>query len=126
MEDARSSVFKFLQRTMGTDGRFHPSLVQLWEYSYVHDGVVVLPYEWATAIAESHPDGCHIGVWHLAISYERLMAMALLTNSNVRAPGRGKPKSFSAWPRRHCVPLYRVAFSFRRGLPGDVCETKLA
>ena len=104
------------------DGEFHSSLLHLWEWSYFESGALVLPSEVASRIAESHPSGYHHGVWHLAVSYERLVAMALLTNSNRDAPGYGQPKSFSAWPRRHNVELYREACRFRQALRGGVCE----
>ena len=93
-------------------------LLQLWEASYVTCcGVLVLPLEVATQIAESHPDGYHSGVWHLATEYETLLAKALLTNSSPNKPGYQQPKSFSAWPRRHSVQLYREAAALRAALP---------
>ena len=92
-------------------------LLQLWEASYVTGRVLVLPLEVATQIAKSHPDGYHSGLWHLATEYEALLAKALLTNSNPHAPGYQQPKSFSAWPRRHSVQLYREAAALRAALP---------
>ena len=93
-------------------------LLQLWEASYVTCcGVLVLPLEAATQIAESHPDGYHSGVWHLATEYETLLAKALLTNSSPNKPGYQQPKSFSAWPRCHSVQLYREAAALRAALP---------
>ena len=120
----RSEALNFLQAKLATsaDGDFHPSLLNLWEWSYVQTGALVLPIEMASGIAESHPSGYHHGVWHLAVSYERLVAMALLTNSNSIALGWGQPKSFSTWPRRHTVRFYRQASHFRQALRGNVCE----
>ena len=93
-------------------------LLQLWEASYVTCcGVLVLPLEVATQIAESHPDGYHSGVWHLATEYETLLAKALLTNKSPDKPGYQQPKSFSAWPRCHSVQLYREAAALRAALP---------
>ena len=101
-------------------------LLQLWERSYEvefwsssgrYGGVLVLPLEVATQIAESHPDGYHSGVWHLATEYEALLAKALLTNKSPDKPGYQQPKSFSAWPRCHSVQLYREAAALRAALP---------
>ena len=92
-------------------------LFLLWEASYVNGQVLVLPLEVATQIAESHPDGYHSGVWHLATEYETLMAKALLTNKSTQKPGYQQPKSFSAWPRHHDVQLYREAAALRAALP---------
>ena len=110
--DMRGSVLNYLQDLQETSS-VHSPLLDLWGFSYVRSGVLVLPSETATAIAEAHPDGYHSGVWHLAIEYEHLVAKALLTNSNRNALGHGQPKSFSAWPRRHNVSLYREASRFR-------------
>ena len=80
----------------------------------------------STNIAEAHPRGYHNGVWHLATEYEAFCAQALLTNSNPLAPGHEQPKSFSAWPRRHDVNIYRRASIFRASLSKDVSQTSPA
>ena len=120
----RSQVLNFLQSKLATsaDGDFHPSLLNLWVRSYVQTGALVLPFGVANGIAELHPSGYHHGVWHLAVSYERLFAMALLTNSNSKARGWGQPKSFSAWPRRRTGKFYYQALHFRQLLQVIVCE----
>ena len=120
----RSQVLSFLQSKIATsaDGEFHPSLLDLWERSCVQRGTLVLPFDAANGIAELHPSGYHHGVWHLAVSYERLVAMALLTNSNPKARGWGQPKSFSAWPRMHTGWFYHQASRFRGSLQDNVCE----
>ena len=119
----RSQVLSFLQskKTTSADGEFHSSLLDLWERSYVQTGALVLPFDAANGIAELHPSGYHHGVWHLAVSYERLVAMALLTNSNPKARGWGQPKSFSAWPRKHIRWFYYQASRFRGSLQDNVC-----
>jgi len=91
-------------------------LYQLWCSRYVDGNVLILPYEKATAIAESHEKGYHHGLWHLVTQYEKFMAMALLTNSNPFAKGYGGVKCFSAWRRIHEVSRLRAANVFRRRL----------
>ena len=94
--------------------------------SYIDGPVLVLPAHAATNIVEAHPRGYHNGVWHLATEYEAFCAQALLTNSNPLAPGHEQPKSFSAWPRRHDVNIYRRASIFRANLSKDVSQTSPA
>ena len=55
----RSQVLSFLQSKIATsaDGDFHPSLLNLWERSYVQTGVLVLPFDVANGLAEWHPSG---------------------------------------------------------------------
>ena len=114
--DLREEILAHLQKICQVDGWSSP-LLQLWETSYVNGPILVLPREVATQIAESHPEGYHSGVWHLATEYEALLAKALLTNKSPDKPGYQQPKSFSAWPRCHSVQLYREAAALRAALP---------
>ena len=118
----RDDVYDHLRRVFGP----HSPLVQLWAFSYVEGRVLVLPAEGANTLAEAHPRGYHSGVWQLAIEYEELLAKALLTNSNAHAPGHRQPKSFSAWPRRHDVALYRQASEFRATLAQELPMISIA
>jgi hypothetical protein len=119
ISDLRDVVYEHLMRVLDS----HSPLLRLWAVSYIDGNVLVLPAEAATELAEAHPRGYHSGVWHLATEYEALLAKALLTNSNAHAPGHQQPKSFSAWPRRHDVALYRQASTFRAGLSQDLWQT---
>ena len=98
-------------------------LLHIWEKSYIDGAVLVLPAHAATNTAEAHPRGYHNGVWHFATEYEAFCAQALLTNSNPLAPGHEQPKSFSAWPRRHDMNIYRRTSIFRASLSDDVSLT---
>ena len=99
-------------------------LHQLWRCRYTEGNVVVLDWDTATQIAESHEEGYHCGLWHLATQYEKFMAMALLTNSNPDAPGFGGPKCFSGWGRRHDTYWYRRAKHYRARLNEHVADTE--
>ena len=122
MEEYRHAIHVHLQQNYDP----HSPLLRLWEASYTDGRALVLPAQAATEIAEANPRGYHNGLWHLATEYEAFCAGALLTNSNPRAPGHGQPKSFSAWPRRHDVSLYRRAATFRASLSQDVSQTSPA
>lgn len=122
MQECRHAIHAHLQQNCDP----HSPLLRLWEGSYLDGRVLVLPFQAATEIAEAHPRGYHNGVWDLATEYEAFCARALLTNSNPHAPGHGQPKSFSAWPRRHDVNLYRRATVFRANLSKDVSQTSPA
>ena len=119
MEDLRHEVYEFLQRTMEADAL----LLRLWATSYVDGRVLILHAEAAVALAATDTGGYHAGVWRLATQYEALMARALLTNSNPAASGYQQPKSFTAWPRRHNVALYRQAGRLRARLSPDPSQT---
>ena len=120
--EMRDAISEHLQKTCCPNSL----LLRLWEVSYIHKNVLVLPAEAATQLAETDPQGYHAGVWRLATEYEELMARALLTNSDPHAPGYQQPKSFSAWPRRHDVNLYRTAAAFRKTLQQNACNTSTA
>ena len=105
----RNCLYAHLQETCHP----HSPLLRLWEKSYVDGACLVLSAEAATEIAEADPEGYHSGVWRISTEYEAFLAQALLANSNAHAPGHRQPKCFSAWPRRHCVDLYRQASTFR-------------
>ena len=122
MEECRHAIHLHLQQNCDP----HSALLRLWAASYIDGGILVLPAQAATGIAEANPRGYHNGVWHLATEYEAFCARALLTNSNQHAPGHKQPKSFSAWPRRHDVNLYRRAAAFRATLSQDVSQTSPA
>ena len=122
MQECRDAVHMHLQQNCDP----HSPLLRIWEASYIDGRVLVLPAQAATEIAEAHPNGYHNGVWHLATEYETFCARALLTNSNPHAPGHEQPKSFSAWPRRHDVNLYRRAAAYRATLSKDVSQTSPA
>ena len=113
MQECRHAIHAHLQQNCDP----HSPLLCLWESSYIDGRVLVLPVHAATEIAEAHPRGYHNGVF---------CARALLTNSNPHAPGHGQPKSFSAWPRRHDVNLYRRATVFRANLSKNVSQTSPA
>lgn len=117
MLEMREAIYQQLLMTRDDN----PSLLKLWDRSFIeNDNTLVLPWDHATRIAESAPGGYHTGVWRLATEYERMVAMGMLTNANSNAPGHGQPKSFSAWPRRHNVDLYRQASSLRDALSPDL------
>jgi hypothetical protein len=118
----RAEVYERLRQAFGPNA----PLLRLWATSYVDGGVLVLPAEAAVELAAADPGGYHTGVWHLATQYEAVLAGALLTNSNASAPGYQQPKSFSAWPRRHDVVLYRQASTFSAALSEDVLQTSSA
>ena len=125
MQESRDAILVHLQQTCDP----HSPLLRLWEASYIardDDRILVFPIQAATEIAEAHSSGYHNGVWHLVAEYEAFCARALLVNSNPHAPGHGEPKSFSAWPRRHDVNLYRRAAAFRATLSKDVSHTSPA
>ena len=122
MQECHNAIHAHLQQSCDA----HSPLLRLWESSYVDGRLVVLPHQAATDIAKAHPRGYHNGLWHLVTEYEAFCACALLTNSNPRAPGHGQPKSFSAWPRRHNVNIYRRATVFRADLSKDVSQTSPA
>ena len=109
MQECRHASYMHLQRICDP----HSPLLLILEVSYIDGRVLVLPASAAKEIAEAHPNGYHHGVWHLATEYEAFCARALLINSNMCAPGHEQPKSFSAWPRRHDVNLYRSAAAYR-------------
>ena len=117
-ETERQRILGFLRQEYGKDC----SLARFMEVSYFQNSILILPGEAATQIAETHSRGYHQGLWYLAMQYETMCAEALLTNRNERAPGYKQPKSFSAWPRRHKVRLYREAAWFRGTLPEDVLD----
>ena len=116
----QSNVQKYLDSQHGPQSL----LSRLWRSAIVVGQRLVLPADVASLLAESHRDGYHCGLWHLAVQYEQLMAMAMLTNSDPRCCfGYGVPKTFSAWPRRHNVSLYRRAAALRERLsPTDAAD----
>ena len=122
MQECRHAIHAYLHQTCDPQS----PLLHIWEKSYIDGAVLVLPAHAATNIVEAHPRGYHNGVWHLATEYEAFCAQALLTNSNPLAPGHEQPKSFSAWPRRHDVNIYRRASIFRANLSKDVSQTSPA
>ena len=103
----------------------YPMLFQLWQFSYIEGGVLVLPKSAADTLSENHPEGYQRGVWYLVFEYEKLVSQALLSNSNPHAPGHRQPKTFSAWPRQHNRELYHRASSFRAHLPEDIVNITL-
>ena len=126
---ARAKVAYILRQAKEIFGTESP-LVRLWEVSHLEGRVLVLPQDAAIQIVAAHPRGYHHGCWHLVTEYEVLCAKALLWNANPHALGFHQPKTFSAWPRRRNVHLYREAQAFRstlrneHGAPiNDVTET---
>ena len=115
LDSGRACILSHVKEMFGTES----PLARLWEVSHLEGRVLVLPQDAAIQIAAAHQRGYHHGCWHLATEYEVLCAKALLWNANPHAPGFHQPKTFSAWPRRHNVHLYREAQDFRRSMRND-------
>ena len=112
----RDDIYNRLLETHGPDD----PLVELWNASHMDGDVLVLPREKASEIAAAHRSGYRSGLWHLATTYEVLMAQACLSNSNPHARGYGEPKSFSAWPRQHDRTLYKQAAALLKDMPEEL------